>query len=334
MNFIVEIFAGILPVFIFLLLLIGFDSFKLVKGKLVWKAVLSGFISALLSLGINNFLRYEFNISYYDLSVEIAPPVEEIIKTSFFVFFVLKGRVGFMIDGAIIGFAIGAGFAAVENFLFVYNDPNHRFIVYLVRGIGTAVMHSGVTSISSIVTMYLINRKQKTRLIYFLPGMLIAIIIHMIYNQFFIDPLLSSVIIVILIPALSFLIFHLNEKSLSSWLDMEFDEEVELLKNLNRGKFTGTKAGEYFFRIKHQFKPEVVFDMLCYLQLYLELSIRAKSVIMQKEQGIEPKYDKSIEPKIRELDFLQKSIGRSGRLALKPILSMNQKQLWKINLLK
>ena len=334
MNFIIEIFAGILPVFIFLLLLIGFDSFKLVKGKLVWIAVLSGSISALLALLINNILRYEFNISYYELSVEVAPPVEEIIKTMFFIFFVLKGRVGFMIDGAIIGFAIGAGFAAVENFLFVYNDPEHRFIVYLVRGIGTAVMHSGVTAISAMVAMYLITRKQRASFIYFLPGMVIAIAIHLFYNQFYIDPLLSSVIIVILIPAVSFLIFHFNEKSLSSWLDMEFDEEVELLKDLNRGRFSDTNAGKYFLRIKHQFKPEVVFDMICYLQLYLELSIRAKSMIMQKEHGIEPKYDKSIEPKIRELDFLKNSIGRSGRLALKPILPMDQKELWKINLLK
>lgn len=314
--------------------MIGFDSFKLVKFKDVLLAISLGIVSAFIALLINNFIRYQFNISYYELSVTVAPSVEEILKTIFLVFFVMKSRIGFMVDGAIIGFAIGAGFAAVENFLFVYNDPSLRFIVYMVRGIGTAVMHGGVTALVAIISMYLINRKQKQKIIYFIPGFLLALGLHLFYNQFIIDPLLSSVIIFILTPTLIFIIFYFNERSLSSWLDMEFDEEVELLRDLKKGRFSGTKAGKYFLKIKNQFKPEIVFDMVCFLQIYLELSIRAKSIIMQKEQGIKPVFDTDIESKLKELDYLKKSIGTSGRLALSPILPMDQKELWKINLLK
>lgn len=334
MEIFYNILAGGIPVFVFLLLLIGFDNSRIIRVNDLFLSLIFGVLAAILSLLLNNFIQYQFDVSYYELSVGVAPPTEEILKTIFFMHFVYRARVGFMIDGAIIGFAIGASFAAIENTIFVYNDPDNTFIVYLVRGVGTAIMHGGVSAFTALIAMNFITKFESIKIIYFLPGLVISITIHLIYNQFFVNPVLSSIIVVFLIPSMIYIVFFFNERSLSRWLDMEFDEEVELLQKLRHGDFSGTRQGKYIMKIKDQFKPDTVFDMICFLQTYIELSIKAKSIIMQRQQGLEPKIDDSIINKIKELDHLKKSIGRSGRIALAPILPMRQKDIWKINLLK
>ena len=45
----------------------------------------------------------------------LAPLVEEALKALWIAVLLRRGRVGFLVDAAILGFAVGAGFALVEN---------------------------------------------------------------------------------------------------------------------------------------------------------------------------------------------------------------------------
>ena len=45
----------------------------------------------------------------------VAPFTEEIAKAGFIGLLIARGRVGFLVDAAVQGFAIGTGFALVEN---------------------------------------------------------------------------------------------------------------------------------------------------------------------------------------------------------------------------
>ena len=82
-------------------------------------AILWGVISAGVSYLINNFI---LNISSLPLNLfsrYIAPGSEELIKSLFLFYLISRKKAGFLIDGAIYGFAIGAGFASVENSLYI-----------------------------------------------------------------------------------------------------------------------------------------------------------------------------------------------------------------------
>ena len=48
-----------------------------------------------------------------------------------------------MIDAAIYGFAVGAGFAFIENIYYLHSLEHHKIVVWIIRGLGTAVMHGG-----------------------------------------------------------------------------------------------------------------------------------------------------------------------------------------------
>jgi hypothetical protein len=74
----------------------------------------------------------------------------------------------------------------------------------------------------------------------------------------------------------------------------------------------------------------VVADLLCYLRLHTELSLRAKGILMMRESGFDVPIDEATREACGEMRFLQKSIGRTALLAIQPILSMSPRDLWQL----
>jgi hypothetical protein len=74
--------------------------------------------------------------------------------------------------------------------------------------------------------------------------------------------------------------------------------------------------------------------MLCYLRLNAELSMRAKGMLMLRENGLPVRHDEETSRKLAELEYLQKTIGRTGQLALAPILHRSTHDLWQLQLLE
>jgi len=287
-----------------------------------------------LAFYVNTSLSVHVLVSATFYSRYFAPFVEETIKISFLYLLIKKNKIGFMIDGAITGFAIGAGFALVEN-TYYWNVLGPTSIwIWVIRGLGTAVMHGGVVATAGIVFMAYSGEKGKRKTIYYLAGFILAVAIHSLYNHFILSPLNSAVIIFITLPVFITIIFQKSEDSLRKWLEVEFDTEAKLIAEIRNGTFSSTKAGSYIVSIKNRFRPEIIVDIVCFVRVYLELSIRAKSVLLMKEAGFEIAKDDSVEEKLKEFSYLQKSIGKTGKLALAPVFRFKSKDIWKINLLK
>jgi len=79
-------------------------------------------------------------------------------------------------------------------------------------------------------------------------------------------------------------------------------------------------VGQYLQSLKEKFPGELVADMLCMLRIHLELSIRAKGILLMREHGFKPKEEPDIRDKFAELEYLEKSVGKTGMLAIKPFL--------------
>ncbi len=321
--------ASLLPVICFLVFLIYVDSFKLLNTRTLIIASLWGIITAGIALYLNNTCLRLTHINFSEYSKYVAPVIEEILKMMLFLYLLKKGKVGFMIDGAIYGFSIGAFFALCENVYYFFDPSNPNPMVWVIRGFGTAMMHGGATAMVFLFAMKSLNTGKKP-LIPIIYGTLIAMGIHSLFNHFFLPPVPSTIIIVLVFPPVLVLIFLAHEKNLRKWLDLELNSEVELLKMIREGKYSHTKTGEYIMSLRHQFHPEVIFDMLCLIELYTDLSIKAKSVMMLKETGFEIEPDPATAAKLEELSALRKNIGKAGWLAISPILRMHPKDLWKL----
>lgn len=326
-----KIYISILPVLFFLSYLVYLDSFKLIKKQVVAQCIFYGAASAIAAYFINSALMPFSGIDYKVYTWTGAPLAEEILKAAFLLVLIQRSKVAFMIDGAIAGFAIGAGFASIENIFYLNYLPGDNLVVWIVRGLGTAVMHGGATAAAAI---FILGRAgEKPGIKDYSIGILAAVIIHSLYNQFFIPPFYSALAVFFAVPVILMASFSINEQSLRKWLELELDSEMKLLTMIGKGEFAGTRAGKYIMTIRQKFPDEVMLDILCFIKLYIELSIRAKGNLMMNEFGFQAKKDESVKEKLKELKFLEGSIGKTGLYAISPVLRMSQKDLWKLNML-
>ncbi len=329
-----KIIISLVPVFLFLGLLLFFDSFRLVNRWVLIICLVWGGVAASLSLVGNTLLSNIFHLPFDTLSRYVAPFTEEILKMIILILLISRHRIGFAIDAAIYGFAVGSGFAFTENLIYLIQlGPEQTNLwIWIARGVGTAVMHGGSTAIAGVI---LINRLTDSRKLIqpFLLAVVVAYFIHALYNAFLISPLQSALVVIILVPVMLVVVFRLGEHNLKKWLDIGMDAEVSLLLMINRGKFSQTRAGAYLLSVKDHFPKEIVLDIYCFMTLYLELSVKAKSLLLLKENDLPLPMDPNIMDKLHELDQLRKRIGKSGIFALRPILRMNRGDIWALSIL-
>jgi protease PrsW len=329
----VNLAVSIVPVFAFLGSLVVLDSYKLVRFRAIVAAIVIGCAAAGISFLVNSWIIQITGMDGTTFRRYGAPVVEELIKSFYLIYLIRRGRIGFMVDAAIFGFAIGAGFALVENAYYVeaLQDPN--LLLWIIRGFGPAIMHGGATAILGIIFKNISDRASSGRFAAFVPGFLIAVSLHSFYNHFFFGPIVSTVLIIALLPAVMIAVFQQSENSLRQWLRVGFDSDQELLEMLMSGNLMGTPVGIYLGSLQTKFRPEVVVDIICYLRIHIELSIEAKGILLMRQSGFELPPDPGVKEKFIELRSLAKNIGQTGKLALLPFLHTSDRELWQLHML-
>lgn len=329
----VRLFLGLVPVVLFLVALLVMDSYKLVTRRGVAASLAAGVAAAGAALVVNEWLLGPAGIPGGLVTRFAAPLVEESLKAAFVIWLIRAESVGFMVDAGIHGFAIGTGFALVENLYYAHALGNTSLSLWIVRGLGTAVMHGSTTAIVGILSKNLVDRHASTGVVRFLPGLAIAFAVHALFNQFLLNPLLSTAALLVLMPLLVVAVFERSERATREWLGTGLDTDIELLELILTGEIRRTHVGEYLESLRTHFPGQVVADMLCYLQIYLELALRAKGVLMARAAGLDLPVDPSIRANFEEMRFLERSIGPTGKLAVLPFLRTSGRDLWQLTML-
>jgi RsiW-degrading membrane proteinase PrsW (M82 family) len=315
----------LLPVFLFLLALIFLDSYKLVKLRAIVQTILVGCIVAVISLLLNSWLLYRLPLELALYSRYVAPIIEESLKALYLVYLMRAKKIGFMVDAAIHGFAAGAGFAFVENIYYLQSLQSANLFLWIIRGFGTAIMHGGATAILGIIAKGLSERHAHDRIRFFLPGLGMAVLIHSFYNHFLLPLVLSTVSLLVALPLIIVVVFAQSEKSTRHWLGIGFDTDMELLEMIDSGKIAETKIGAYLQSLKEHFPGTMVADMLCLLRIHVELLMRGAGFRLTLDPEIKEKFD--------ELKYLEKSLGKTGQLAIAPFLHTRSRDLWQLYML-
>jgi RsiW-degrading membrane proteinase PrsW (M82 family) len=333
MDLAIHALVGLLPVCCFLAALLFLDSFKLVKMRWVLGTIGFGCVAGLLSYPFNVTASNLLDLEFLTLTRYVAPLIEEALKGIIIVTLIRHNRVGFPVDAAILGFAVGAGFAIFENLYYLRAMPDMVLGTWIVRGFGTAMMHGGATAIFAIATHTLMGQHPTKGNILILPGYVVAVVAHSVYNHFFLMPIINTLLVFASLPILFTVVFQHSEKSLQDWLGIGFDADAEIIELINSGDFSTSRVGTYLQSLTSKFEGPVVVDMLCYLRLHKELAMRAKGLLMMREQGFMDKPGEETRAKLEELKFLTNSIGPTGMRAMSPFLRLSQKDLWQIYML-
>jgi RsiW-degrading membrane proteinase PrsW (M82 family) len=332
-GIVIAIAIGLVPVALFLVGLMLMDSYKLVQRSAILRSIGAGCLAALAAYVANRMLLDLAHIPPELLSRGPAPLIEETFKAVFVIMLIRAQRVGFMVDAGIHGFAAGTGFALVENVYYLWAVGDFSPMLWLIRGLGTAVMHGGTTAVLGILSKTLTDRHESRALKWFLPGLAIAFVTHALFNLLSGNPLISTAALLVLMPLMLYVVFEQSEKSTRDWLGVGFDSDMELLESIQTGEVRHSKVGEYLESLKQRFSGPVVADMLCLLQIHLELSLRAKGVLIARAAGLDVTPDENVRKNFAEMKFLERSIGSTGKMAMLPFMRTSSRDLWQLYML-
>ena len=322
---------SLLPVLVFLAGLVFLDSYKLVSLTTVVALQVVGACAAAASYVVDGWLVSHVVPDLTTLSRYVSPFVEEAAKAVPIVWLIRRHRIAFLVDAAIMGFAVGCGFALVENAYALWRVHDAALGTWLVRGFGTAIMHGGVTAAFAVVTLGIQERDETRRFTSVLPGYGLAVALHSGFNHLSGSPQFAALAALVVVPVLLMLAYHRGEQALGDWLGRGFDDDTQLLALIRSGDLPSSPAGRYLATLRRRFAGPLVADVLCYLRVFTELTLRAKGLLLMRENGFDAPLDDEMRAKFAELRYLERTIGPTGMLSLAPLLPMRRRALRQIN---
>jgi RsiW-degrading membrane proteinase PrsW (M82 family) len=316
---------------VLLAVLVHLDSWKLVDFSTVLKMLAMGGVLASAARLVNGAALDHSHLDLPTYGRYVAPFIEEFLKAGALVYLFLRNRIGFMVDAAIIGFTIGAGFGVVENLYYLQGFPLASLGTWLSRGFGTAVMHGGATAIFGVLAQSLTDRHAKFNPALYLPGLAIAIVAHGVFNSVANLPTVATVGALVVLLVTLLLIFAKSEHKIHTWLLTDYESHEHVLEDIRSGEFEHQEAGRFILDLARRFDNSVVADAFAYVRLHAELVLRFDRLELARETGEPVPFEpEEWQRSFKDLHGLERRIGKTALLAIWPHLHYSRKELWEL----
>lgn len=322
------------PALVLAIVLYRIDSHRLLGAHFIVKVFVAGCIIAVLCSLVNAFMLDVAGFEFARYTRFGAPIVEEALKAGIVIYLFRTHRIGFLVDAGIIGFTVGAGFSFVENIFYLSHAHDAHYGVWVVRGFGTAIMHGGATALFAIVSEVLTERHLKMNPLLYLPGLILAVLLHSVFNHFPVSPILATAVTLLILPTILFLLFERSEATIHNFLEMDFASHRKLLSQIRHGEFSGCEAGRFLQDMKKKLAGPVAEEMVEYFCLHTELVLSAESILLAREKNIDMEIGDQIKQNLQRMHELEAHIGHAGLKALQPHLQFSAKDMWEIHLLE
>lgn len=339
--FVLKGLVACVPVLTVLFTFVVLDVFKLMKPWEVLELMAGGAVAAALAFLASGGLFDAFPLNAGDYSQLGAPILEETLKGLIVVALFATNRVGYLVDAAISGFAIGAGFSLIENLFYLRQFSDAGLGLWLVRGFGTAIMHGGATAILAAGSQLLFVPSLKRAAsgfflnpLFFLPGLVAAIALHAAFNHFPRTPLIDMVVMAVVVPAVLLILFAAGDVFARRWLAEDEDAHEQLLAAMQSGAFADTPGGQAIAALARRLGPQGP-QLHEYVRLHVELVARAEASLLALEahEAARQRRLAGAEAKaaFQRLHALETTLGRATVLAVRQHLRFSRNDLWEMH---
>jgi hypothetical protein len=300
-------------------------------GALVWGAV--AFFAA---SNLNGYLLDTHNVDWLTLVRFIAPIEEEIFKGIILLFLVRRRQFTNFVDGAIYGFAIGIGFAVVENWEYLlWSDQSVQLMVAVVRVISTNLMHAAGSSIIGVFVGRSRFLRRLGQLLFAFAGLLVSGALHVVFNTVSNIPNIATIFVIItitLIGGISYgVIFDQIRRGLQK-NKADIEEKLGMADRVTAGETRAVLSIEIIDEILGplalQFGPEKAENMEKLLKKQARLGILRKNQDKMQDPALLEKNRQEIEIVRADMEELRKAIGSYPMLFLRGIFPEDDSPLW------
>jgi RsiW-degrading membrane proteinase PrsW (M82 family) len=332
---------ALIPVLVLLAAFVWLDAFELMSLREIFLLLLLGGFCAIAVYPVSGRLIDTLPIGFSGYSRYIAPWLEEAVKAIAMIGLFWFNRIGYKLDAVISGFAIGAGFSVVENIIYLTIFPQYGTGTWLVRGLGTAVMHGTTLAMLAAIAHELAERETREsaadfqfNLLWFMPGYFIAVALHTLFNQFPDRPLLAMMGAVIFAPLAILAIFHFGTAEAERWLASECAAHEAQLDALKAGRWPDTAQGKKIAALADRLAPESAKRIRRYWELQAWLVVQAEKAMMQEAAGDVSIEKEQVGAAFAELEGLRRALGKSTYSAMKALLPFSRNDYWEVSELR
>ena len=332
--------VALLPVLALTAGFIWLDAFKLMS---VWETLgllLLGGIAAGVAYPFSGIFLDSLPIGFNNYSRFVAPWIEEALKTIAIISLFRFNRIGFKLDAVISGFAVGAGFSVVENVFYLLRFPDLLPAVWMVRGLGTAVMHGTTLAILAAIAHELAERETRGAAgdydfnpLWFAPGFLAAVAIHTLFNQFPEQPMVALLGTVVLAPLGLIAIFRFGASEAQRWLAAESETHRTFLQTLSTGRLDDDPVGRRIAALAARSGDRTAADIHEYSQLLTRLILTAEDTLLEQSAAGD-RIDMDLSADFARLRELKRKMGRTTTAALTELLPFSLNDYWELSELR
>jgi protease PrsW len=331
---------ALVPVLVMALLFAWLDVFKLMSPWEMIACLLLGMVAALAAWPVSGRMLDTLPMGYSDYSRYVAPWIEEALKTMVIALLFLTNRIGFKLDAIISGFAIGAGFSVIENIFYLARFPELTTAVWLVRGLGTAIMHGATMAILAAIAHELAERsmrrqgRQRFNPLWLVPGYLVASLIHIVFNHFPSHPMEVMLVTLVLAPITLIGLMQFGERETHKWLLEDRESHRRWLDQWQSGGFPGDASGQRIAALAGRAKPHEAALMRDYCLLKTELVLTAEEELLDGDRKLEAGQVEQLRSSFDRLKELKEQMGRTGFRALQALLPFSANDEWELEELR
>ncbi|MFZ9395976.1 MAG: PrsW family glutamic-type intramembrane protease [Erythrobacter sp.] len=328
------------PVLLLLGAFLWLDVLHLLSARMVATLLAMGGLAAVAAYPLSGGALDALPLGFSGYSRFVAPWIEEALKGVLIIGLFLGNRIGYKIDAALCGLAIGAGFAIVENVIYLVQHPAISPGIWLVRGVGTAVMHSGAAAIMAAVSHQFNERsllahagEWKFHPTSFVPGYLLASALHLAFNQFPEKPLVPMVGTMLIVPLVVIVVFRFGAREASHFLDVERAEHAADQPALEAGEWPDSESGRQLsaFVSQNGDRPELRSMVIEYWRLLGELVLSAEDRMVERANGV--RHDPQAEldrERFEQLARTERQFDPPTLRMVKRLLPFSRNDLWDI----
>lgn len=262
-----------------------------------------------------------------------APLTEELLKAGCLFILARKSQIRSAVDGAEFGFAIGTGFAIVENLLYLASTtPEVALETSLARVLSTNLMHGMATGLVGAAIGSNYYRSRRVLQVRTALALLLAASIHVIFNQIVLyasGVSLVAIAIVFGLSGLALLLFviTLAMNAERDWIESQLQQDGvpagERMAIVNPGLFAELLAKQKIGLDENQMKL-----LNEYVQLRGEKALLTRKISLNEHAEIDAGLQQQEFEITRKLDRLSREMGFYLRMIVRVLLPSAEDNRW------
>ncbi len=325
--------ATLIPLFA-LYIIYSLDLYKTGNFRFVLLCFAFGGLAVWGAGQVNQYLYNNRILTYSEIVRFAAPVIEELLKALILFYLITRVDFTYFVDGAIYGFGAGIGFAVLENYFYLYNNPGAELSTAIGRVVSANLIHASASALIGIALGLGRFEKPGRRIGIMVLGVGLAIALHGIFNNL-VDRVTSGLLLTIAAAGIGLgaaaLIAVIMRRGLAEekqWIE----EKLGAADRVTKGEAAAVQKLEtiqdVLAPLQQRFGEEKAGQIEMFLTIQARLGILRKTLEKLTDERMRSAVEKQMAVLRTEMDAARRQVGAYAMLYLRHTIPPDASPLW------